>query len=220
MYNETAGLVNKTVRVLGGNMYRSLLTALLALIIGGCVTAINEKNAMNYEQAGAAAQKRGDWDASRKAYARAANNADLANASPKKRAILHYEYGRSLGVTCFYKEAERELELAYSLDKQAGQPLYYSLVELARLNLDMKNYSQSVTYFNKAIQELDNANAATEAPIAYADILDEYSSALAGVGRKKEAIDVEKRASKIRGKNPKGNSITDRTPYGKQCTKP
>lgn len=201
-------------------MSRLLLTLLLTSSMVGCVTAINEKNATYYEQVGIAAQQRGDWDASRKAFARAANNADLANTSPKNRAILHYEYGRSLGVTCFYKEAERELELAYNLDKQTGQPLYYSLVELARLNLDTQNYSQAATYFDKAMQGLNRANAVKESPIAYADILDEYSTALAGLGRKNESSELEKRANAIRGKNPKGGSITDRTPYGKQCTKP
>lgn len=186
----------------------------------GCATAINERVATNYGRAGAAAQSRGDWDAARRAYARAANNADLAGASPQRRAVFHYEYGRALGATCFFTEAEVELNLAYDFDKQAGQPLYLSLVELARLNLDQQHFQKAVLYFERALPELDQANTATDAPMAYADILDEYASALSNLGRKQDSSNATKRASELRGANPKGFSITDRTPYGKQCTKP
>lgn len=186
----------------------------------GCAAPINERVASNYERVGAAAQARGDWDAARRAYARSATNADLASSSPQKRAVFHYEYGRSLGATCFFNEAEHELNLAYDFDKQAGEPLYLSLVELGRLTLDQQKYPQAVSYFERALPELDRANAAKDAPMAYANILDEYASALSGVGRKQDSSAATKRASELRGANPKGFSITDRTPYGKHCAKP
>ena len=186
----------------------------------GCAAPINERVASNYERVGAAAQARGDWDAARRAYARSATNADLAGSSSQKRAVFHYEYGRSLGATCFFNDAERELNLAYDLDKQAGEPLYLSLVELGRLTLDQQKFPQAVLYFERALPELDRANAAKDAPMAYADILDEYASALLGVGRKQDSSTAKKRASDLRGANPEGFSITDRTPYGKHCTKP
>ena len=193
---------------------------MFAAVIAGCAAPINERVASNYGRVGASAQTRGDWDAARRAYARSANNADLANSSPQRRAIFHYEYGRSLGVTCFFDEAERELNLSYDFDKQAGQPLYLSLVELARLTLDQQKYPKAVSYFERALPELDRANAATGAPMAYVDILGEYASALSRVGREQDSSNVKNRASAIKGANPKGSSITDRTPYGTQCTKP
>jgi len=195
---------------------------LIVLLTGlyGCAAPINERVSSNYERVGATAQARGDWDAARRAYARSATNADLAGSNPQKRAVFHYEYGRSLGVTCFFDEAERELNLAYDFDKQAGQPLYLSLVELARLTLDQQKFPKAVLYFERALPELDRASAAKEAPAAYADILDEYASALSGIGREQDSSAVTKRASELRGTNPKGFSITDRTPYGKHCTKP
>ncbi len=201
-------------------MRRRGVAVILSIVLGGCVSAINEKVASNYGQVGAAAQARGDWDAARRAYARSAKNADLAGSDPRRRAIFHYEYERSLGATCFFVEAERELSLAYELDKQAGEPLYLSLGELARLKLDQKHFQKAVSLFERTLGELDKASAEKEAPIAYADILDEYAAALAGIGRSEESATARNRASKIRGVNPKGFSITDRTPYGKHCTKP
>lgn len=195
---------------------------LIAFSVGlfGCAAPINERIATNYASVGVEAQARGDWDAARRAYARSAKNADLASSSPQRRAVFHYEYGRSLGATCFFDEAERELHLAYDFDKQAGQPLYLSLVELARLTLDQQKFSEAISYFKRALQELDRVNASKDAPMAYADILDEYASALLAEGRMQVSKDLEKRASEIRGDNPKGFSITDRTPYGKHCTNP
>jgi tetratricopeptide (TPR) repeat protein len=191
----------------------------LVILVGlnGCAAPINERVARNYERVGAAAQARGDWDAARRAYARSATNADLARSSPQERAVYHYEYGRSLGVTCFFNEAERELNLAYDLDRQAGQPLYFSLVELARLTLDQHKFPQSVLYFERALTELDRANAGRDAPMGYADVLDEYALALSGAGRTQDSTTMRKRALEIRDANPGGHSITDRTPYGRHC---
>ena len=197
-----------------------ILLATATVVLSGCVSAINEKVAANYSQVGAQAQARGDWDTARRAYVRSANNVDLAGSSVQRRAIFHYEYGRSLGATCFFEEAERELNLSFDLDRQGGQPLYLSLIELARLNLDQKKFSQSVGYFERAFPELDRANAAKEAPTAYADILDEYASALVGASKIDAAAESTKRGAEIRGANPKGRSLTDQTPYGKFCTKP
>jgi tetratricopeptide (TPR) repeat protein len=190
----------------------------LALGLSGGVSAIKDQYASNYEQTGAIAQARGDWDAARRAYAIAVNN--VARSDPRTNAIYHYEYGRSLGVTCFFVEAERELNIAYDFDQRAGQALYLSLVELARLNLDQRKFPQAALYFERALSEIDRANVAKVSPMAYADTLDEYASALSGAGHQLEAAATIKRASEIRSNNPKGHSITDRTPYGRQCANP
>jgi tetratricopeptide (TPR) repeat protein len=187
----------------------------LALGLSGCVSAIKGQYASNYEQTGAIAQNQGDWDGARRAYAIAVNN--VASPDPRKNAIYHYEYGRSLGVTCYFVEAERELNIAYDFDQRAGQPLYLSLVELARLNLDQRKFPQAALYFERAFSEIDRANVPKVAPTAYADVLDEYASALSAAGRQLEAAATIKRASEVRSNNPKGYSITDRTPYGRHC---
>ncbi|CAG4903917.1 hypothetical protein R52603_03144 [Paraburkholderia saeva] len=189
------------------------------LILGGCASAVSDHVSTNYTAVGAAAEARGDWDKARQAFARATLNADQADLPPARKAVAHYEYGRTLGVTCFFDESERELNVAYQLDKQAGQPLFLSLVELARLNLDQQKFAQSAGYFERALPYLDKAGAATRAPTAYADILDEYARALSGAGRSAEAKALADRATALRNGTPGKHSITDRTPYGKFCAK-
>jgi hypothetical protein len=56
--------------------------------------------------------------------------------------------------------------------------------------------------------------------MAYADILEEYALALDGAGRREEAVHTRKELAQVRSANPKGFSTTDRTPYGRDCTKP
>ena len=197
---------------------KSVNALLVVVLLAGCASAVEERISNNYMAQGAAAQARGDWDTARRAYARASVNADQAGLPAGRRGILHYEYGRSLGVTCFFDQSEHELNAAYELDKQAGQPLYLSLVELARLSLDQKKFAQSVEYFECALPELDKDGAASRAPAGYADILDEYAKALAGAGNAVESKIQVNRAATLRVERPSKRSITDRTPYGKYCT--
>jgi tetratricopeptide (TPR) repeat protein len=183
------------------------------------ITELNVTSAGISSQDLRVVMQRDDWNGIRLVYARLLGEEDLVNSDPRSRAIRHYQYGRALGVTCFFDQAERELNLTYNLDKQAGEPLYLSLVELARLNLNQKKYAQSVIYFDRAILELDHANAAKINPVDYADVLDEYATALAGIGKKEDSEVYAKRALKIRDGNRRGNPIIDRTPYGKYCKK-
>ncbi|WP_275761120.1 hypothetical protein [Ralstonia pseudosolanacearum] len=194
------------------------LTAFVLIpVLAGCVSAVSERVSANYTRLGAEAQEQGDWSAARRAYAKATLNADQAGLPADRRAIVHYEYGRSLGATCFFEQSERELHTAYELDQRAGHPVYLSLVELARLMLDQQKFAQSTTYFERALPALDAAGAAGKAPAAYADILDEYAQALTGAERSTEASTVLDRADALRGDHPGKQSITDRTPYGKFC---
>lgn len=196
---------------------RTIIFIITSFLLAGCASEIQERNAQNYTLIGAQAQARGDWDTARRAYARAVVNAELAKLPPTTRAPLTYEHGRSLGVTCFFDLSESELNMAYELDKEAGNPLYLSLTELARLTFDQDKFQVSVDYFERAITELDKINAAKKAPIAYADILTEYSIALSKADRKVEAANHLRKAEKIREANPQGKSVTDRTLYGKHC---
>lgn len=196
-----------------------LLTMSFLFVLAGCASEIQKRTSDNYTLVGMQAQARGDWDTARRAYARAVVNGEQAKLPAKNLAIRTYEYGRALGVTCFFDLAESELNSAYELDKQAGQPLYLSLTELGRLTLDQKKYQRSAGYFERALKELDLANVQQKSPIGYSDILDEYAQALAGIDKPAEAASIKKRASEIKQKNSDRHSITDRTPYGKFCTK-
>lgn len=92
-----------------------------------------------------------------------------------------------------------------------------SLVELSRLKYDQSQYDKAIVYYVRAIRALEDTDAPREAPIAFADILDEYANALQKTGNKAEGSTIKKRSDKIRFQNPQGYSITDRTPYGTMC---
>lgn len=119
----------------------------------------SEKTPSEYMRNAAAAQERGDWDEARRIYTRAFTEANLAQADPGFKAVLHYEYGRSLGVTCFFEEAERQLNLANGFDKHTGSVFYLSLSELARLNLDQGKFAKAVSYLERVLAELNPAQA-------------------------------------------------------------
>jgi tetratricopeptide (TPR) repeat protein len=191
---------------------------LSAIALGGCASAIHDKNSDNYTLIGYQAQQRGDWDAARRAYAKAVVNAEMGSIPIKSRSIRTYEYGRALGVTCFFDLAEAELKTAYKLDKQSSQPLFLSLVELARLNFSQEKFAASLPYYEEGIAELDKASAAEKAPGGYAEILEEYAIALAKTGNVGDSKKIMVKVSEIKTKNPKASSITDKTPYGKFCT--
>ena len=169
-------------------------------------------------RAAVSASQVGDWDLSRRHWAKAVVNSKLAHEPEQKMAVLNYEYGRALGVTCFFDEAEKHLNLAYQQDVNTGGPSYNDLVELARLNLDQKKWKASIAYYKKALPVLDAINASTDAPHAYADILTEYALAIDKAGES-GALGYRNEAESIRKKHPEGHSITERTPYGTQCTK-
>ncbi len=176
-----------------------------------------------YMQEAAAARERGDWDAARKVYSRLLADTASTQVSPRFQAVLHYEYGRSLGVTCFFKEAEHELTVAHDLDKndrekQTGGIFYLSLVQLGRLNVAQRKFPEAVSYFEQILRRLDPVIGANRTPYFYSDLLDDYAAALSGMGRSGEADAASKRASEIRSKIVAAPSLmVDQTPYGTRC---
>lgn len=201
-------------------MKRFVPGVIILLSLAGCVS-ISERSPGDTMEAAAAARDKGDWDAARKIYARSFTDTNLAQTSPRFRAVLHYEYGRSLGVTCRFKEAEQELTAAHDLDKKSGGVFYISLTELARLNLAQKKYTEAVAYFESVLTELEPEIASKKAPDFYVAVLDDYALALSGAGRPKNAETAAKRAAEIRATAPAAESWagSDRTPYGTQCPK-
>ena len=191
----------------------------LLLFTAGCATAINATNVKHHAIAANDAGKAGDWTTARKEWAKALVNAQLAGAPAQQLAVLNYEYARALGVQCSWDEAEKYLLKAYELDLKTGGPGFMSLTELSRLKYDQKSYDSAIMYFERAIPAMEKAGAPTQAPMGFAEILDEYAIALRNVRRDAEANSVQERASKLRTDYPQGHSITDRTPYGTQCVK-
>ncbi len=189
---------------------------LTVVILSGCVpgnTRVDLENARIADKA----QKNGDWNTARKHWAIAVTNANPRDVSPQGMAIYNYEYGRALGVTCHFESSEVYLLRAHEIDVKSNGPYFNDLIELARLNLDQKKWDKTIEYYDKVMPELERINAEEDSPHEFANLLDEYAEALEGLN-KSEASSYRQKASDIRDKNPKGYSITDRTPYGSQCT--
>jgi tetratricopeptide (TPR) repeat protein len=193
----------------------NLLLVILFLI--SCAAPINRKTADITGRAGYEAQKAGDWDSARRNYAKAVVNGELGNLPQEQMAGLYYEYGRSLGATCFYEESEKYLQKALDIDLKTNGPAYMSLLELARLNLQIKNYAKAITYFDKLMPIYKELNAEKDSPIGVAEAYEDYSYALKESGDIVKARDFEAKAKQLRAINPDGYSITERTPYGTQC---
>lgn len=189
------------------------------VLLSAAVFASDEEKPMDYVGAAVAARENGDWDEVRRIYARALEGNSLDQADHRFKATLHYEYGRALGVTCHFNEAERQLNLANELDKHTGGVFYLSLTELARLNLDQRRYAQALSYLERILAELDPVITARRVPVFYANLLDDYASALAGAGREKDAEAASRKARETRGGAPKPPIDPHRTPYGQQCGK-
>lgn len=190
----------------------------LIMSVTGCANAINVKNTNSHGNAANAASKAGDWTTARKQWAQALVNAELAGMPAQQLAVFHYEYGRALGVQCFWKESESYLQRAYELDHQTAGPEFMSLLELSRLKYDQGKFDKCIPYYLRAIESLEKVNAPARTPTEFSVVLEEYAKALRETGKEQEAISVQKRADEIRSKNQEGRTVTDRTPYGKYCS--
>lgn len=190
------------------------------LTLSGCATAPKASMrppGFDYAAAGGAAEVLGDWNGARRSFGQAVLVADQTGWPAQQRARMHYDYGRALGVTCFYSEAERELSLAYDLDILTNQVRYPALIELARLALVQKRYAQSAHYFGQALSSLDRMQVERNAPFAYADMLDDYARALGGDDRPQEANRMIDRAAHVRASVGERTEASTRTPYGTHC---
>lgn len=194
-----------------------LLVAICSLLLTGCSNPINLKNAQNYYDAGQLAMRNGDWELARINFSKAVINSQLGNAPDRSRSMTLYEYARAAGVTCFYDEADKYLRQALELDRASNGPIYYPLIELARLNLDQGKFSEAVPYFKEVDPIFLEIDVIKKDPVGYADFLDEYATALKGAELQTEVVKIREREKDIRARNQGVVSRAERTPYGKHC---
>jgi hypothetical protein len=157
-------------------MNRLIGPAVVALAIAGCAAPIEKRNAEAHFQPGYAAMQRGDWDAARRQFAQAVANADLGGVEPVDKAIMDYEYGRALGVTCFWEESEKYLLLSKQLDEQRGRSPFRSLYELALLTEREGKLAQAAYYFGQLIPFIEKEGLRTKYPLGVADVDDHYAA--------------------------------------------
>lgn len=188
-----------------------------SLLISGCASELNLRNAGLYAQGCQGFQAQNEWWKARRACGRAAVNAKLGGAPDSAVAALWYEYGRTSGVICEYVEAKRGLEEALKLDQSSNGPIFKDHIELARLHLDQNKYQEASHYYQLGITTIPKEQAINEDPIGYAEILEEYAKALKNNGDETSSSKLTTQANELRATNPGKKSNTDRTPYGKFC---
>jgi tetratricopeptide (TPR) repeat protein len=202
---------------------RLLLVALAVAVSAGCATtkppakpdAETIKAAKELGTQGANFERLNQWTSAREEFKAAMETLNQFKDPDLLMVTLEYEYGRSLGVTGHFKEAEVWLKLARDGDEHLNAPTYMDLTELARLNLDQGKYAAALPYFEQLFQELDRIGAPESTPAAYCDLLKEYADALDGVGKSQEADMKRQDIEDVKAKHPFRRSMTDRTPYGK-----
>ena len=155
--------------------------------IAGCAAPINLRNAEAHAQAGYSAQRNGDWDTARRQFAQAVVNANFGGAEAHGKAIVNYEYGRALGVTCFYEEAEKYLLRSKEFEEQQGQSPHLALYELGLLSEKQALYSKAAMYFSQLIPLMEKAGLRSRYPLGVADAFERYATALQAIGKGTEA---------------------------------
>lgn len=198
------------------NIKKPFMIFFLSLMIYSCGPSLSV-GVRNHLNIAYKAEYKGSWSTAETHYGKALVQAESEGASENVLAVLNYQYGRALGVTCSFNESEQHLLKALELDEKNGGATFMDLNELARLHYDQGNYSKAIFYFEKSLPAMDQFGSANKAPIAYADILLEYSEALQRTGNDSKAQELKNKAMEIRNKRPKAYSITERTPYGKYC---
>lgn len=187
------------------------------LLLAGCVSSINLRNAEGHAQAGYAAQNRGDWEGAARQFAQAVVNADLGNGEPQGKATVNYEYGRAMAVLCKYEDAEKYLLRAKEFNEKSGISPFLPVYELGSLNVFQKKYSAAIPYFVELIPLMEREGLRSRAPLGVADAYEKYAISLEAVGRSAEAVEQRKQARAIREANPNAKPVGGGTPYGTRC---
>ena len=187
------------------------------MALAACAVPLERYEAGRYADAAIAARSAGNYALARSNWAKAIAHAQLGAGRTRELAIAYYEYGRSSGIICDWDEANRGLQRSLELDRSVNGPVHMSLIELARMNLDRGHYEAARGYFEQANDLYEAMSAETRDPIGYAQFLDEYSLALDRTGAHDKAAPFRARAQQLRATFPKGESHSERTPYGTQC---
>lgn len=209
----------------------TLVSIAMFLALVGCVnmpaTAIENNSAEpEYQQVyrfAYMALQENNWPLYKKLLRKVIDTSTSAGAPPNERAIFWYEYGRALGITCEWKQAEFALAVAHNLDLRTGGPVHKSLNELGRVNGLIKQYGKAVGYFTrgaKALAQYQEQYPTAEINLAgSAQVLTDFAYALEQTGGQPSDIQrLRDGAVAVRKKSvEKGEAYADVTPYGTQC---
>ena len=201
---------------------RILLAVSLVLGLGSCANPINQRNAAKYHDWGMQADRAGDYQTAERNYERALVNARLGHSPDSGISMVIYNLGRVKGHLCKFAESEKLLLEALQLEEKLNGPesptTTMRLFELARLNYDRGLYGASIPYFARAVPAARKLGAESADPIALADALDQYASALENSGLASDANGLKRDAQVLRARNAGKKAKFVPVRYSETCT--
>lgn len=202
---------------------RVLVLISLMILIAGCANPINQHNAAKYHDWGQEAERARNYQLAERNYERALLNAQLGNSPDAGVSMAMYNLGRVKGYLCKYDESLRLLTEALKLEEKVTGPdsgiTTMRLFELARLHFDREQYEASIPYFERGIPAVRKLAVETSDPIAFADVLDQYSVVLAKTGKPQESAERKQEADMLRAKNPGKSARFRPVSYNQTCAK-
>ncbi|MFO1324883.1 MAG: tetratricopeptide repeat protein [Burkholderiales bacterium] len=200
---------------------RIAMAAVLVAALSGCANPINQRTATNYYQAAVDAEVAGDYRLAERNYERALVNARLGHSPDAGISAAMYGLGRMKGRACRYDEAEKLLLESLRLEETVTGPKSATttmrLFEIARLYYDQGKYVASLPYFRRGMMGVKTLGVQRTDPIALADALDDYATALANAQQPSDADAVRREASDLRQRNPGAKAIFKPVRYNQKC---
>ena len=188
-----------------------------------CVSAINQKNADRYYEAGLQAESAKNWPLARQNYSRALVNARSGGAAPDYVSAVTYNLGRATGYSCDYAQAETLLIESVALEKALPNPSVANLTkrwsELGRLNFDQGKFKESAAWLSQAIPELERLRVPTDDPIGFARYLEDTALAFEKSSDALRAATLRLNAEVLQAANPQRSSNFLPTYYRDVCVK-
>jgi tetratricopeptide (TPR) repeat protein len=199
-------------------------SAICSLILAALPTFLYAQSAavINANADGNAAFAARQYETAIRKYQQALNLAVEAG-DKQYEAIATFGMARTYGQLCEVDQAERafwkSISLRESLPDQKYAYLSQNLLEFARFLIAQKRVHDAVPLIDRAIPLLEKLEVAKSDPIAYADFLDEYQSALKAVGRGSEAADTATKAASLRQANPGRSARFKPDQYPTACSR-
>jgi len=178
--------------------------ALVALFAAPVWAASPQVAQRAYEQ-GLRAESAGNYSGARDAFKKALTEAQEAGLGQEFISAATYNLARMTGYTCDFPLARELLLEALKLEQALPAPsranVTKRLSELARLSYDQGAFSESISYYDLVVPQIEELGVLRLDPNGFAIFLDDYAQALARSGDERRADVARRKAADIRFTN-------------------
>jgi tetratricopeptide (TPR) repeat protein len=189
--------------IVKAHMHAKLIV--LFALLAAPVWAANPQVAQRAYEQGLRAESAGNYSGARDAFKKALTEAQEAGLGQDFISAATYNLGRMTGYTCDFARAKELLLEALRLEQALPAPsranVTKRLSELARLSYDQGAFSESVSYYDLVVPELEELGVLKLDPNGFAIFLDDYAQAHARSGDEHRADAARRKAADIRFTN-------------------